>query len=121
MEDSSLTVRPQAVNVLKDLIFELSMGVSSSGFPGLVGKEVRGNIRPSNRAGTCMLATREREGYWRVRQIYVIKNNVKTGEWQQSKWPICNKSSFASLRSIVREAGRLQVMGTYVHCLFPST
>lgn len=58
-----------------------------------------------------MLATREREGYWRVRRIYVIKNNVKTGEWQQSKWPICNKSSFASLRSIVREAGRLQVYG----------
>lgn len=119
MEDSSLPARPQAVNLLKDLIFdvtyELSMGVLSNGFPGLAEKGVGGNIRPSDKAGICMLATREKEGYWRVRRIHVIKNNVKTGEWQPSKWPICNKGGFVPLRNIVREAGSRQITGLWVH------
>lgn len=94
----------------------------SNGFPGLAEKEVRGSIRPSDKAGTCMLATREKEGYWRIRRIHVIKNNVKTGEWHPSKWPVCTKGSFVSLRSIVREAGRLQVYGDICPLfMFPST
>lgn len=94
----------------------------SNGFPGLAEKEVRGSIRPSDKAGTCMLATREKEGYWRIRRIHVIKNNVKTGEWHLSKWPVCTKGSFVSLRSIVREAGRLQVYGDICPLfMFPST
>lgn len=60
MEDSNLTVRPQAVNVLKDLIFELSMGVSSNGFPGLVGKEVRGNNKAIEQEPVCWLQGKEK-------------------------------------------------------------
>lgn len=39
-----------------------------NGFPGMAEERVRGNVRPSNEAGTCMLLIAE-EYYKRSRQI----------------------------------------------------